>query len=239
MKVMPAKGDSNSPQFNWKKLLKRDYIWLATHRCKRHNRLYIEHPHCYFVDKPQDGPIDERVGFFDIEASNLHADFGFIISYAFKELNRDVFGRVLKPKEIRQGIFDKHLTEQLCEDIRKFTRVIVYWGKNYRFDIPYVRTRAVKWGCDFPKQKELIVNDLYDTVRSKLRLHRNRLQTACDEFDIPSKGHRLDPKKWQMAQAGNKEALDWIYEHNKEDVISTELLWKRLVDYSSHPNTSI
>jgi uncharacterized protein YprB with RNaseH-like and TPR domain len=204
-----------------------------------HSHRYIEHMPCYFKEKPDDGPVVERIGFLDIEATNLHATFGYAFSYCIKELDGPIFGRVLTPEEIRRCIFDKKLIEQLCKEIRQFDRIIVYWGKDNRYDIPFIRTRAVYHGCDFPVYKDLIVNDLYDIVKRKLRLHRNRLETACEFFDIPSKEHRLSPRVWQKAMAGDKKSLEWILDHNREDVISTEALWKKLEIYVRNPNTSI
>ena len=225
-------------KFNWGKLLKKDFIWLANHRCQ-HGERYLQHPACFFKEKPEGAPVVERIGFLDIETSNLHGNFGYIFSYCIKELDGDILGYCITPDEIRKHLFDKNLMKQLCVDIKKFHRIIVYWGKNYRFDIPFCRTRALKWGFPFPEHKDLVVNDLFDVVKSRLRLHRNRLENACNFLDIPSKEHRLDPDIWQKAMSGDQRALDWIYEHNKEDVVSTEAVWKKVYMFYPNPNTSI
>lgn len=232
----------SGPKINPHRLLKREMLWLMTHRC-RHFHYFSEHTSCYFDEKPwkldRDAPGVERVATFDIECTNLQATFGYVFSYCFKEIDGSIYERIITSNEIRNHKFDYYVIKQLCIDIRKFDRIIVYFGKDYRFDIPFVRTRAIFHGLDFPKYKELIVNDLYDIVKKKLRLHRNRLETACEFFGIPCKQHRLDPNTWQKALAGDKKSLDWILEHNREDVTSTELLWKKLQDYVKNPNTSI
>lgn len=229
-------------KFNPHRLLKKHFIYIHTHTCK-HYHTYAEHPQCYFDEKPyqKDGnaPGVERVGFLDIEATNLHATFGYTFSYCIKELDGEIYEYLLSPREIRKCIFDRKLIEQLCVDLRRFDRVVVYWGKDRRYDVPFLRTRAVYHGSDFPKYKELVVNDLFDIVKAKLRLHRNRLETACEFFDIPSKTHRLSPTIWQKAMAGDKKSLAWILDHNREDVISTEQLWKKLQIYVRNPDTSI
>jgi len=227
-------------KINWNRLLKRDFLWLANHRCTHGNR-YIEHISCYLREKPllDDAPVVERIGFLDIETSNLNADFGYIISWCIKVLDGEIIESILTPEDINTHTFDKRIISELCSLMRTFDRLVVYYGKDYRFDVPYVRTRALHHGIDFPGHKELVITDLFDVVKKKLRLHRNRLATACDFLDIPAKGHTLNPTIWQKAMSGDKASLDWILEHNREDVISTELLWKRLEKFSPNSNTSI
>jgi len=226
---------------NFKKV---EILWLYNHRCKNHNRPYTEHPKCFEKDYGEEGINDimvrpEKIGFLDIEASNLKATFGYMISYCIKELNGKILEEVLKPKDIKRYTFDKNITEKLVEDIQKFDRILVYWGKNYRFDIPFIRTRALHWDVDFPKYKELYVQDVYDMVKPYLKLHNNRLATVCNYLDIPAKGHSLNPTVWQKAMAGDKDSLDYILEHNREDVISLELLWKKLNGFTRRAKSSI
>lgn len=225
-------------RFNPNKLLKREMIWLMQHRC-RHGATYMEHPSCYFKEQPDDGPVMEKIGFLDIETSNLNADFGYIFSYCIKELDGPIYEYVIKPGEIRAFTFDKNLMKQFYKDVMQFDRLVVYWGKDRRHDIPFLRQRAIKWGVPFPLYREVFVNDLYDIVKAKLKLHRSGLANACEFFDIPCKQHRLDPNRWQKAMAGSQEALDHILKHNEEDCVSTEQLWKLLRDYSRNPNTTI
>jgi uncharacterized protein YprB with RNaseH-like and TPR domain len=225
---------------NLNNLKKAEILWLYNHRCK-HGSRYTEHPGCYEKEHAEDDAIiqPEKIGFLDIEASNLKADFGYIISYCIKEQKGKILEAVLKPKEIKNYTFDKNITKKLIEDLYKFDRVLVYWGKNYRFDIPYIRTRAVHWDIKFPKYREIYVQDVYDMVKPRLRLHNNRLATACKYFDIPAKDHSLNPTVWQRAMAGDKKSLDYILEHNREDVISLELLWDKLNKFVRRSKTSI
>jgi len=190
-------------------------------------------------EKPHGGPVIERIGFLDIETSNLSATFGYIFSYCIKELDGPILERVLTPAEVKSGAFDRGLMIDCNRDMRKFDRLIVFWGKDRRHDIPFLRTRAAYYDLEFPLYKELIVNDLWDICKNKLRLHSNRLQAACDFFDIPAKQHKLEPTQWQKAMAGDKKALAFILEHNREDVISTEALWKKIQKYSRNPDTTI
>lgn len=223
---------------NIARLRKDEIIWLFHHKC-RHGHTYLEHSNCIEVEKPNMCPAFEKVGFLDIEASNLKANFGIVISYCIKEENGKILERIVTPQELRSGQFDKKVIEQLSSDIRTFDRIVTYYGGDFRFDLPFIRTRAVFWGIDFPIYKELKVLDLYPIIKKKFKLHNNRLQTACDFFGIPSKGHRLNPDIWLRAMTGDKKALDFILLHNREDVKSTEDLYHKVIKYSNISNTSI
>ena len=187
--------------------------------------------------------MKERVGFLDIEASNLRATFGIIYTYCIKELDGPIISRSISLDDLYTGVFDKNLLKQFIEDAKQFDRFVLHYGENGRFDIPFMRTRAVKWGLDFPKYKSMYVSDTYPILKNQFKLHSNRLETACTFFDIPSKQHKLNPDVWLDMITGNKKrmkkALDYIQTHNEEDVISTEKLWKKISGYVNLGKKSI
>ena len=199
---------------------KAEIVSRLRFRCPhRHNGL--EHHKCY--DSIHD---TERIGFLDIEATSLNASFGYMLSYCIKPLDKPVVKRPISPNEIKNLTFDKRLCKQLLEDLQSYDRLITYYGTGY--DIPFLRTRCLTHGLDFPPMGSIFHTDVYYAVRNKLKLHRNRMEVACDQFGIESKGHRLTPKVWQEAQAGHKPAIDYVLQHNVEDVISLEALWKKM-----------
>jgi len=251
---IPANGiNTQSRKLNPHRLLKREHIWLWTHHCTEHGVAYVQHPACFFRDldagKIDTSPIKEKIAFFDIEASNLKANFGYIFSYCLKPLGAAPIERCLTPTEIRSGRFDERLCGHLCTDLRSFDRVVVYWGKSARFDLPFCRSRVL-WHYQqasdkdrrkfiFPEYMALYVEDLYDTVKAKLCLHRRRMETVADFLDVPSKAHRMDYHHWTRAMAGDKDSLDWILAHNREDVETLEALWNILHGFTRRGKVSI
>lgn len=227
-------------RINLNRLKKADILWLASHKCHCQSpHYYIEHQNCFLQENPKDSPVHEEIGFLDIEASNLQATFGIVLSYCIKRLDGEILKRVVTPKELRKGIYDRELMEQCIGDIKKFDRIVVYYGTDHRFDIPFLRTRAVYYNLDFPLYKEVKVTDVYPIIRNKFKLHRNRLETACEFFGIPSKEHRLDPAIWFKAISGDNKQLGYILTHNEEDVVSLEALYKKVIGYASNTQTSI
>ena len=222
----------------WRQLKLAEWKYLASHYC-RHGHSYLEHYSCLGVENPPDNPIVENIGFLDIEATGLKGNWDFMLCFCLKKLNGEILGRHLTKREILNHTFDKNLTKELIEAMYPFHRIVVYYGKDYRYDIPFIRTRAERWKLDFPEYRDKWVVDVYDLVKRKLCLHRNRLETACNLLDIPAKGHRLDPDIWQKAQAGDEKSLAWIFEHCKEDVISLEGAYLRLEKYVGKTRQSI
>jgi hypothetical protein len=249
--------------FKKEKMLKAHLLWLNKTRCVEHGRPYEEHPNCYFQDLeagriPQTPETEERIGFFDIEASGLKGTFGYMFTYCIKKLDGPVLKRTIKPSDILPNgtsdqWLDRDLCVQFCEDANQFDRLVVYWGKDKRLDVPFIRTRTVYWQqiarrdgdeemvekLHFPEYMELYVEDLYDIVKTKFRLHSNRLGTFCQFMNIPAKFHPLNPEKWNKALAGYQDALDYILVHNVEDVHSTEDAWKLVKNFKNRPRTSI
>jgi len=222
---------------NFNRLKKDEILWLYNHTCK-HGHRYSEHPTCFREERKEE-LHQERIAFVDIETTNLAADFGYIFCYSLKEEDKEIVRRCATPKEIRAYKFDQGVVKQFLKDIKGYDRLVGYYSKDRRFDIPYLRTRALHWNLHFPGWRDLLFTDAFDLVKPKLRLHRNRLEVACDLLGIPSKGHRLDPEVWQRALAGSKQALDYIQTHCDEDVISLEQVFKRLNIFGRQGKTSI
>jgi uncharacterized protein YprB with RNaseH-like and TPR domain len=244
----------------WRTLRIKDWQWLCSHRCK-HGMPYVEHQACFEQERGEaatnvemrakfnDCPIpEERIGFLDIESSSLKADFGFVLSYAIADKLGNIRGRALTPQEIRGKIvddrlvrtLDSNLMKEFVVDVWRFDRIVVHWGKDRRHDIPFLRTRCIDAGAEFPLYKDVWVSDTWDIAKSKLCLHNNRLQTICDFLKVPSKMTPLDPRRWQLAREGDPESLEYVWRHNKEDVYpSLHHIWYSLEKYVRKSKTSI
>jgi uncharacterized protein YprB with RNaseH-like and TPR domain len=223
---------------NLRRLKKDEILWLSNHKCQHHHT-YLQHPDCFEREKPEHCPIDEKIGFLDIETTGLNANWDYIISYAIK-VDKKFLGRVCKRNEVlNPDILDKFLLRESEKSMQNLDRIVVYWGTNRRHDLPFLRTRTLKWDVKFPIYKEVSVSDCYDIVKGKLKLHRNRLENVANFLKIPAKGHRLDAEMWQRAKLGDEKALRYVWLHNKEDVITLEAVYNKLKEFSSQAKTSI
>lgn len=214
-------------------IIKR-HLWKCVH-----GHTGIEHPRCY----DQQNCVKDRIGFLDIEGSNLNASFGIVYTYCIKELDGQLIKRKIELDDLYKGEYDKNLLKQFIEDCKQFTRLITHYGTDRRYDLPMLRSRAEKYRLPFPEYKFMSVSDTYPILKNKFKLHSNRLETACDFFGIPSKKHKLNSDIWLMMITGNRKlmtkAINYILVHNIEDVISLEALWKRIAKYTKLNKTSI
>lgn len=220
-----------------KPLTKQEILRLSRTICE-HGHPLLVHPNCL----ERTLGYQEKVGYLDIETSNFSASFGVVITWCIKENGGKIYEGYLQDEDFNNldGQYDKRILKECVDAMLLFDRLVVYWGKDRRFDIPFLRTRAVSMGLDFPLYQERVVNDLYDIVKNKFKFGRNSLAAACTQMGINSKDTPISPQTWMDATVGRRaDAIQTILQHNREDVVSTEQLWNKIHLYSTEPKTSI
>ena len=214
------------------RLRKDEIVWLANHFCE-HRHAYLNHYTCYL----RENPIGRREAYVDIETSNLRADYGICYCYCFKVSGSEkIIERVITKKELRTCL-DKEVVKQFIKDLLEFDRTYGYYSS--RFDIPYMRTRALYHGLEFPGYGERYHKDLYFVCKSKLATSSKKLKVVCKTLLGDTNKTELDPRYWITAMSGNKEALDYIVEHCRYDVIDLERIHKKLESFYVERNTSL
>jgi len=166
-----------------------------------------------------------RIGYLDIETDSLKADFGTTLSWAIKEKGGEVVTDVIRQEELFNGVYDQRIIKSCIEEMCKYKIIVTYFGS--RFDIPWIRTKALHYGIEFPGYGELYHFDLFYTVRSKLNLSRKSLANATDYLGIPGKTD-IDKASWRKAKYGDKVALEEVVRHNIPDVVILEQLHDKL-----------
>lgn len=217
------------------RLKKAEIISLANGRC-RHGHTYLEHYQCYLDEHKNE---EEKVGFLDIETSNLDANFGVILTWAINS-NGIITNDRLSKEDIERYDSDKidtRIVKNLVEELFKYDRIVTYYGK--RFDIPFLRTRALYDNIDFPVYGSLKHDDVYFWVKYKLKLNSNRMEVAARTiFGETDKTH-IEFKYWIAGTRGDEEALSYILDHNIKDVEELERVYYKLVDFARRQDSSI
>lgn len=212
---------------------KREVIKLARYRCK-HGHTALVHYNCY----RQEANEPERIGYIDIECSNLKANFGIMLSYCIKVRDKNkIYHNVITKEELESGSLDKVLVQQCIDDMRKFDHLIGHYSSGY--DIPFIRTRALYWGLTFPEYGEISHTDLYYLARRVLCLHSNRQDVIAETILGKTGKTRLNARHWIMALQGDAKALKYVLNHNKADVLDLEANHKALEGYVRKSNRSI
>ena len=170
------------------------------------------------------------IGYLYIESTGFSANIDVMLSWCIKGRgNKKVAGACITREELMSEKSDARIVELLIDEMNKYDVIFTYYGT--RFDIPFIRTRALYHGTYFPPYKKKSHKDLYYVVRSKLKLHRSSLQAATEFFGIDGKT-RIKPEYWQKARWGDKKSLKYVYDHNVADVEILELLHRKLEEHA-------
>jgi uncharacterized protein YprB with RNaseH-like and TPR domain len=195
-----------------------------------------------FTRQREDLSKKMKIGYLDIEATQLNASFGFMLSWCIKTKDKnEYFNSVVTKKELFDEKFDFRLTKELLETMKKYDVLYAHYGSDRRFDIPFIRTRAYANDLQdlIPNKYELYIGDTYPIARNKLKLHSNRLDAIGEIIGVPLKKTPLSAKIWQLASYGNKKALEYISNHNRRDVQLLEQIHKKLEKIENKSFTSI
>lgn len=184
---------------------------------------------------------DKRVGHFDIETSQLNASFGFLISWAIKEdgpNGKTLYDALNKSDFVKAGYDDpdKRIVTSMVNALNEFD-VITYHFGDY-FDGPMSRSRALFYKLPFPENGALQKIDTWKWAKRNLKLHSNRLEAIAEFLGVNTKTH-LDPRIWRRASRGDIQAVNYIVEHNKQDVLTLEKVYNILKPYSNGARSSI
>ena len=172
-----------------------------------------------------------RIGFLDIESSDLNADIGIMLSWCIKPLNKSkIESDCITQKEILNFSHDKRILMSLLKAFDNYDLLITQYGTDRKFDIPFIRTRAYRHKVEYmlPSYMERLMGDTWLTARNKLKLHNNRLDSIANVMGIKIAKTPLDPHIWELARSGHKQSLDYILQHNKNDVLILEQVYKKL-----------
>lgn len=161
-----------------------------------------------------------RAASFDLETTNLNANFGVILCACIKPFDKPVI--TLRgdhyPTWKKQRSKDIQLCKDIWKELEKYDILIAHNGVN--FDVPFLRTRLMKAGVRMPQPK---VVDPVRLARRYLRLGYNSLEQVAAHLGFYGKTSVAGDYWMQASLDGSKKAMNYIVEHCVADV---ELLEK-------------
>lgn len=185
-----------------------------------------------FVRDSETALLKLRIGYLDIEATNLVASFGHMLSWYIKRRGKNEYDcGVITPAEIRGGEFDRRITKELLEAFKNYDILYAHYGGDRRFDIPFIQTRAIihGFGKDLPQPMERFIADTWVICRNKCKFHSNRLDAVALTLGVRNvKKTELNPDIWMRARTGDKTAIEYVALHNKRDVQLLERVHRKL-----------
>ena len=152
---------------------------------------------------------------FDLETSNLEADFSIILSAVIKPFGQEpiVFRADEYPEWGTQRANDCGITKAISDELRKHAVVITHYG--LYFDTPYLRFKMVKH--NLPPLPPMFAIDSWTIAKKNFKMSSRRLGALAEAFDIGEKSGVKGALWMEAAYSGDKEALDKIVAHNIVD----------------------
>lgn len=220
---------------NLSKMTKKEILDLYNYRCK-HGHNGISHYNCYCRELGQ----EEKIGFLDIETSNLKANFGIVLSWAIKpkgSKKKDILYDVISLKDLNSSAMDKKIIKSCVDAISGFDRIVGHYST--RFDIPFIRTRALIHGLEFPRYGQIKHADTWRMAKQLLCLHSNRQDCIAEALQHTTIKTRINSDHWIKALQGNARALQYVLDHNIKDVIELENNFNKLEKFFRRVGTSL
>ena len=228
-------------KLNIAKTPKDELIRRSKFKCV-HGHNGVDHPNCY----DEQNKNNERIGFFDIEAEGLEADYGIMFSYYIKVAGEDkYYYDVITEKDFKKyssrhnGVAkeDTRLLKNFVRDLANFDRVIGHYSS--RYDLSFARTRAVMCGVDFPAWGSLWQTDTWNILKHKFKLSRNSLANSTEKLLGSTNKNHLSLNLKHAILRGEKWGQDYCLAHNKFDVIDTERLYNEINKFARITKSSI
>lgn len=159
---------------------------------------------------------------FDLETSNLNADFSILLTAAIKPYGQEpiVFRADDYPEWKTDRANDYKITKAIAEELRTHAVVVTHYG--LYFDIPYLRAKMGKHGIE-PLPLMYLV-DTWSIAKKNFKVSSRRLANLANYFDVGNKSGVEGGLWMEAAYNGDKEAMDKIVEHNIVDVEVLEKL---------------
>lgn len=182
-----------------------------------------------------------RILAWDIEASNLAADFGVVLCVGFKEVGAgkpevlDVLDYVGSDNDLIKA--EKRLLKDVSTRLLESDVWLTHYGTWY--DVPFVNTRLLYHHLPtLPSNYSHI--DTWKIARNRLKLRNNRLITISEFLGTKDEKNAIRPEQWIRALGGHSPSMAYIVEHCRRDVLVLEEAYNRLRPLVlDHPNRGL
>jgi len=186
-----------------------------------------------------------RIVIFDIESTNLQANFGNILCLGYKVHGQkavhvpsikdfngvcDCCGKINDPTN------DKPLLKEIVKVLSDADVWVTWYGA--RFDVPFINSRlAYHKMHPLPPIPHI---DGWRAARNNFHLHSNRLASVQSFLELPDAKTPLTGRHWMQARVGDPKGLRYVVKHCKQDVLVLEQAYERLLPYiKGHPSLKI
>lgn len=159
---------------------------------------------------------------FDMETSNLKADFSITLSAVIKPYCQEpmVFRADDYPNWATDRANDKLIISDIAGELRKHAIVVTHYGS--QFDIQFLRAKMVRHGV--APLPPMFGVDSWRIAKNNFQVSSRRLKNLANYFELGEK-EAVEGGLWMdAAYNGSREAMDKIVAHNIQDCLVLEKL---------------
>jgi uncharacterized protein YprB with RNaseH-like and TPR domain len=187
---------------------------------------------------------DAKILLYDLETTNLKADFGTILCIGYKWYNEDYIycpsitdyaGWKKDPSDCKKLL-------KLLTDFKKVWDtadiVVSYFGKG--FDMKFLNAKTFEYDMEPLRQFNGPSHvDCFYTVKGTMALSRKSLQNVGYVGGFSAEKTPVEGKIWRRAATGHAPSIKYIIDHCYADIELLEEAYDRLKPYmKQHPRVS-
>lgn len=163
--------------------------------------------------------------FFDIEATDLSADWGVCLCIGYRLGNGKIEIPTLQDFKPRDLLDDRGLVKYFAEEIYPQADFSIGHYSS-RYDIPFINSRLLYHGL--PPMPPIFHIDTWRVAKYKMKLSSNRLANIEDFLRVKHQKTKVDKEHWRRAKIGCKKSLKYIVEHCRYDILVLEEVYEKL-----------
>lgn len=177
-----------------------------------------EHEAGFVLPEPEDGFVGFRLAFWDLETTDLGASMGRLLCCSIADNWGNVTTRRASDFERTSVIDDSGLAEWIRDELERYD-IIVSWN-GFNFDHGFLQARLLRWGKR-PLARKLAIDPMWKARPSRYgsRIGGSSLKNVSSFFRLDVSKSELDKETWQLAGAGDEEAIAYIVDHCERDVL--------------------
>lgn len=175
-----------------------------------------------------------KIILWDIETTNLSANFGYVLCVSWKVLGEDKVHTVKitdSPTFKSDPTNDKYVVQKAAEELSKADIWVTWYGS--KFDVPFLQTRLIKHGL--PIMPDIANVDGWRTAKYRMKVSSNRLNTVSEFLGVEEKTP-VRGDVWIKAMSGHAPSIRYVVEHCEQDVIVLEQVYEVILPLiKQHP----
>lgn len=187
--------------------------------------------------------LKPRILMFDIESSGLKGDFAncFCVGYMYHGEKKASVVSIFDVAKACPSCkrFDTAQDALLMAPVHKIMSEADIWCGWYSkgFDWKFLNARFIEAGL--PPLPDVPHIDLYYTAKHNFAFTSNRLASVREFLGTKTHKTALTKRIWRRAQAGHADALQYIVDHCRADVLVLDQVYEKLKPYiRQHPRVT-